>query len=102
MYVFFVVGKERWFYMFKCEWGFDKFIFIVIFFNVLNGYFMEDMCMFGVDVFVFKERRSGWGECLLMIKDVISLKYIWKIENFLKLDKESYDFNVFFVGDRKW
>lgn len=63
---------------------------------------MEDTCMFGADVFVSKERRNGRGECLSMIKDATSSKHVWKIENFSKLDNESYDSNAFFAGDRKW
>ncbi|KAJ0249194.1 TRAF-like family protein [Hirschfeldia incana] len=95
-------GKERRFHTIKREWGFDKFIPTATFFNASNGYLMEDTCMFGADVFVSKERRSGRGECLSMIKDATSSKHIWKIENFSKLDKESYDSNAFFAGDRKW
>jgi len=86
----------------KREWGFDKFIPTGTFSDASNGYLMEDTCMFGADVFVSKERRSGRGECLSMIKDATSSKHVWKIENFSKLDKESYDSNAFFAGDRKW
>ncbi|XP_010487620.1 PREDICTED: MATH domain and coiled-coil domain-containing protein At3g58220-like isoform X2 [Camelina sativa] len=95
-------GKERRFHAVKREWGFDKFIPTGTFSDESNGYLIEDTCMFGADVFVSKERRSGRGECFSMIKDANSTKHVWKIENFSKLDKESYDSNAFFAGDRKW
>lgn len=101
-YAFCLVGKERRFHAVKREWGFDKFIATGTFSDASNGYLMEDTCMFGADVFVSKERSSGRGECLSMIKDATSSKHVWKIENFSKLDKESYDSNPFFAGDRKW
>ncbi|GAV71632.1 MATH domain-containing protein [Cephalotus follicularis] len=96
------MGKERRFHQLKLEWGFDQFIPIKAFNDAGNGYLVNDTCVFGAEVFVSKERGIGNGECLSMIKDPISSKHVWKIENFSNLHSECYDSEVFFAGDQKW
>ncbi|KAH9766476.1 TRAF-like family protein [Citrus sinensis] len=54
------------------------------------------------EVFVCKERSTGKGECLSMIKDAPSIKHVWRIENFSKLRSECCDSQVFNSGDQKW
>ncbi|KAJ4701064.1 Ubiquitin carboxyl-terminal hydrolase 12 [Melia azedarach] len=95
-------GKEKRFHALKLEWGFDRFISLKVFNDASNGYLLEDTCAFGAEVFVRKERRKGKGECLSMIKDAPTTKYLWRIENFSNLDKECYDSSVFIAGDQKW
>ncbi|XWS53457.1 hypothetical protein CRYUN_Cryun10bG0003100 [Craigia yunnanensis] len=94
--------KDRRFHILKNQWGFDQFIPIRTFNDVSNGYLLDDICVFGAEVFVTKEIRSGKGECLSMIKDAISSKNVWKIENFSKLGSEYHESQVFFAGDQKW
>ena len=59
------MGKERRFNGVKLEWGFDKFIPLEAFNDASNGYFVDDTCVFGAEVFV-KERNIIKGECLSM------------------------------------
>lgn len=95
--------KDRRFHRLKNQWGFDQFIPIRTFNDVSNGYLLDDSCVFGAEVFVTKEIRSGKGECLSMIKDTVSTKHVWKIENFSKLiDSENHESQEFFAGDQKW
>ncbi|ESR32503.1 hypothetical protein CICLE_v10005327mg [Citrus x clementina] len=96
------MGAERRFHRLKCEWGFDEFIPIKAFNDASNGFLLEDTCVFGAEVFVCKERSTGKGECLSMIKDAPSIKHVWRIENFSKLRSECCDSQVFNSGDQKW
>ena len=94
--------KDRRFHRLKHQWGFDQLIPIRTFNDVSNGYLLDDTCVFGAEVFVTKEMNSGKGECLSMIKDAISSKNVWKMENFSKLNSEYYESQEFFAGDQKW
>ncbi|KAH9684092.1 TRAF-like family protein [Citrus sinensis] len=96
------MGAERRFHRLKREWGFDEFIPIKAFNDASNGFLLEDTCVFGAEVFVSKERSTGEGECLSMIKDAPSIKHVWRIENFSKLRSECCDSQVFSSGDQKW
>ena len=103
------MGKERRFNGLKHAWGFDKFIPLRAFNDASNGYLVEDTCVFDAEVLV-KERNKFKGECLSIKEIASSCKYVWKIENFSKLDagyEESQvsmleitngveDFNLFF------
>lgn len=82
--------------------GVDQFISFEAFTDVSKGYLTGDTCVLGADVFVFKERRKCKGECLSMIKDSVMRKHVWKVENFSKLDAESYYSESFTAGDQKW
>ncbi|KAK6254311.1 MATH/TRAF domain - like 10 [Theobroma cacao] len=95
-------GKARRFHRLKYQWGFDQFIPIRTFNDVSNGYLLDDSCVFGAEVFVTKETSSGKGECLSMVKDAISSKHVWKIENFSILESEYHESQEFFAGDQKW
>lgn len=86
----------------KTEWGFDKLISHEALTDASNGYLVDDKCVFGAEVFVCKERSTGKGECLSMIKDAVAGKYTWKKENFSKLDSECYESNTFNAGNHKW
>ncbi|KAJ4958025.1 hypothetical protein NE237_025136 [Protea cynaroides] len=94
--------RGRRFHGMKIEWGFDQFISLKSFMDASNGYLIGDTCVFGAEVFVCKERSTGKGECLTMIKDTIATKHIWRIENFSKLDKECHDSKIFIIGDQQW
>ncbi|KAJ4715213.1 Ubiquitin carboxyl-terminal hydrolase 12 [Melia azedarach] len=94
------MGKERRFHGLKPEWGFDQFIPLKDFKDCSKGYLVEDTCVFGVEVFV-KERNPMKGECLSMIQNKSSSKYVWQIRNFSKLETEQ-ESEVFTAGDHKW
>ena len=94
-------AKERRFNGLKLEWGFDQFISHKAFNEASNGYLVEDTCVFGAEVFV-KERNIGKGECLSMEKFTYSSKYVWKVENFSKLDTRYEESQVFGAGNHKW
>ncbi|KAB2092907.1 hypothetical protein E1A91_A02G066100v1 [Gossypium mustelinum] len=95
-------GKERPFHRSMHQWGFDQLIPIRSFNDVGNGYLLDDSCVFGAEVFVTKEMTSGKGECLSMIKDALSSKHVWKIENFSNLDSEYKESQQFFAANHKW
>ncbi|KAK7836497.1 ubiquitin carboxyl-terminal hydrolase 12 [Quercus suber] len=68
--------KEKRFRGMKLEWGLDKAISIKAFNDVSNGFLVDDTCVFGAEVFVCKERSTGKGECVSLIKDAIANKKI--------------------------
>ncbi|XP_039042791.1 uncharacterized protein LOC120181804 [Hibiscus syriacus] len=94
--------NNRRFHRLKHQWGFDQLIPIRTFNDVSNGYLLDDTCIFGAEVFITKETRPGRAECLSVVKDAISIKHVWRIENFSKLDSELLESNVFISGDQKW
>ncbi|KAK3441945.1 hypothetical protein EUGRSUZ_B02207, partial [Eucalyptus grandis] len=93
--------KEWHFHRTKLECGLDQFIPLKTLNDVQNGYLVDDTCVFGAEVSVTREKSTGQGENLLMIKDAISQKHTWKVDNFSKLDKEFYDSKVFTAGNQK-
>lgn len=96
--------KPRRFRGMKKEWGFDKYISLKEFNESSNGYLVDDVCVFGAEVFVCKEKfKGGKGECLTMIKSPIIHKHVWKIDNFSKLDDaKSCESRAFNAGGEKW
>ncbi|OIV89381.1 hypothetical protein TanjilG_22344 [Lupinus angustifolius] len=97
------LGKEKRFHKMKSECGFDQFIPLKDFNDDSKGYLVEDMCVFGAEVFVCKEINKGKGESLVMEKDAITYKHIWGIENVLsKLDSECHVSKPFNAGKYEW
>ncbi|QCD80121.1 ubiquitin carboxyl-terminal hydrolase 7 [Vigna unguiculata] len=96
------VGKERRFHKMKAEWGIDQFIPLRDFNLVSKGYLVDDTCAFGAEVFVCKERNTGKGECLVMMKDSITYKHMYEFDNLSKLDSEFCDSKPFNAGNYKW
>lgn len=94
-------GKGRRFHGMKREWGFDQFIHNKAFSDAVNGYLVEDSCVFGAEVFICKETSRGKAECLSMIKEAITYKHTWKVEDFWTLDELS-ESRAFNGGDYKW
>lgn len=87
----------------KAEWGFDQFIALKDFNDGSKGYLVDDMCAFGAEVFVCKERSKGKGESVVMMQDAITYKHLWGIDNlFSKLDSECYVSKPFNAGNYKW
>ncbi|KAK2358456.1 TRAF family protein [Trifolium repens] len=94
--------KERRFHRMKVEWGFDQFISLKDFNLGSNGYLVDDICAFGAEVFVCRERNTSKGESLIMIKDALSYKHTWEIKDFSKLDSECFDSKPFNAGNYTW
>ncbi|KAL7123584.1 hypothetical protein ACP275_01G113900 [Erythranthe tilingii] len=92
----------RRFHGMKLEWGFNKFIPLVAFMDPSNGYLVNDTCVFGAEVYVCREKLSGKGECLSMIKDPITYKSTWRIDNFSGITDESADSKPFSFAGQKW
>lgn len=86
----------------KLEWGFDHFVPLKTFNDASTGYLVDDTCIFGVEVFVCKERSKGKAECLSMVKDPITYKHTWKIGNYWMIDEEYQDSTIFNAGEQKW
>jgi hypothetical protein len=86
----------------KVEWGFDQFIPLKDFNLGSKGYLVNDICAFGAEVFVCRERNTGKGESLIMIKDALSYKHTWEIKDFSKLDSECCDSKPFNAGNYTW
>ncbi|XP_040373543.1 uncharacterized protein LOC112196141 isoform X3 [Rosa chinensis] len=82
--------------------GFDKLIPLEDFTDVSNGFLVDDTCVFGAEVFVCKERRTGKGECLARMKEASVCKHVWKVEKFSSLGAEFYDSEPFTAGDYNW
>ncbi|KAH0650886.1 hypothetical protein KY284_030798 [Solanum tuberosum] len=93
------LGKMRRFQSIKSFWGLAKFISHNTFKETSNGYFVDDKCVVGAEIFVVQ--GQGIGECLSMVKSTDSFKREWKICNFSNLGEEwfSEEFNV---DDYKW
>ncbi|KAJ1413464.1 TRAF-like [Sesbania bispinosa] len=96
-------GKERRFNKMMAEWGFDQFIPLKDFNDDSRGYLVDDMCAFGAEVFVCRERSSGKGESFVMMKDATPYKHLWRIDNFpTKLGSECLVSKPFTTGKYNW
>ncbi|CAA2972127.1 RESTRICTED TEV MOVEMENT 3-like [Olea europaea subsp. europaea] len=95
-----IAGKR--FRRMKLEWGFNKFVPLTIFNDPEKGYLVNDTCMFGADIYVTRESHTGKGEKLSMIKDAISYKHTWNINNFSTLTNECLDSEPFNAGNQTW
>ncbi|CAI9779703.1 unnamed protein product [Fraxinus pennsylvanica] len=95
-----VAGKR--FHKMKLEYGFDKFVPLTLFNDPAKGYLVNDTCVFGADVYVTQEKLTGKGEILSLVKDPISYKHTWKIDNFSTLTDEYLDSKPFNAADQTW
>ncbi|KAB1200358.1 Ubiquitin carboxyl-terminal hydrolase 12 [Morella rubra] len=92
-------GEVRLFHAMKTEWGFARFLSLSTFGDALNGYLVDDSCVFGAEVFVIK--CTGEGECLSSLSSPITSSSTWEIEKFSTLSEE-YLMKELRVGDRQW
>ncbi|KAK7363417.1 hypothetical protein VNO77_05560 [Canavalia gladiata] len=95
------VRKERRFHKMKVEWGFDQFIPLKDFNLASKGYLVDDACAFGAEVFVCRERSTGKGECLVMMKEAIAYKHLCEFD-LSTLDSECLDSKPFNAGNYTW
>ncbi|KAM5568591.1 hypothetical protein ABKV19_016240 [Rosa sericea] len=82
--------------------GFDKLIPLEDFTDVSNGLLVDDTCVFGAEVFVCKERRTGKGECLARMKKASVCKHVWMVDKFSSLGAQFYESEPFTAGDYDW
>ncbi|XP_019180172.1 PREDICTED: probable inactive serine/threonine-protein kinase fnkC [Ipomoea nil] len=85
--------KTRRFRAMKEEWGYDRFIVLTEFNNVSNGYVVDDVCVFGVEVSVRKEIKFPGRDCLTLIQDPVEDKLSWEIKD-LNFRKDCYESNA--------
>ncbi|CAA2988876.1 Speckle-type POZ SPOP [Olea europaea subsp. europaea] len=95
-----VAGKP--FHKMQLEYGFDKFVPLTHFNDPAKGYLVNDICVFGAEVYVTQEKLTGKGEILSMVKDAISYKHTWKIDYFSNLIGEYLDSQPFNAADQTW
>ncbi|XP_061995155.1 uncharacterized protein LOC133713044 isoform X2 [Rosa rugosa] len=93
--------KKKCFHGVMRSVGFDKLIPLEDFTDVSNGFLVDDTCVFGAEVFVCKERRTGKGECLARMKIASVCKHVWKVEKFSSLGAQ-FDSEPFTAGDYNW
>lgn len=82
--------------------GYDKLISREEFDHASNGYLIDDTCVFGAEVFVCKERRTGKREFASLNKNAVTYYHVWKVENFSMLDDQFYESEPLMVGEHKW
>ena len=82
--------------------GFDKLISLEEFTDVSNGYLIDDKCVFGAEVFVCKERKTGKANCISRIKSPCMYKHVWELQHFSELDLPCYISQPFTVEGQKW
>lgn len=72
-------GAIKRFNQVNTTWGIDQLLSLKCFKDASNGFFNNDSCTIGVEVFVIEQKQS------------VSNSLFFKIENFTKLDhKEHY------------
>lgn len=83
----------------KNRWGVTKFIDLKTFNNPSKGYLINDICIFGVEVFISCTQMH-----LRMIREPERIyKFKWQIDNFSKKIRDKwYKSDYFVVGDYKW
>lgn len=77
----------------KRKYGVAKFIDLQTFLDPLNGYLIDDECVFGAEVYVVKNTFKG--ERLSMMKDPPIYNYTWRVKSFSTLANKSYESESF-------
>ncbi|XP_031259660.1 uncharacterized protein LOC116117784 [Pistacia vera] len=91
-------GSVKQFQEMKTLWGIKNFIDLNTFSDPLNGYLIDDSCVFGAEVFVVE--KTFKGDHLSLMKNYDTLYHTWKIEKFSTLLEEYYESESF--GFYKW
>ncbi|KAK9934074.1 hypothetical protein M0R45_021232 [Rubus argutus] len=89
--------RKRCFHGAMLSAGFDKLVLLEGFSDVSNGFLVDDTCVYGAEVFVCNEKRTGKGECLARIQNASICKHVWKVEKFSTLGDQVYDSIPFIV-----
>ncbi|KAL3641558.1 hypothetical protein CASFOL_012373 [Castilleja foliolosa] len=96
------LGRARRFHALNQEWGFEKFISKKDLTDPLNGYIVDDMCVFGAEVFV--NENKAVTECMFLKSIVdkdLPYKREFKISNFSTL-KEEWSSEKLTFGGHEW
>ncbi|KAE8056853.1 hypothetical protein FH972_013589 [Carpinus fangiana] len=93
-------GRVKRFHKLKTEWGFNQLLSHDTLNDSSNGYLVDDICAFGVEVFVIK--CTGKGESLSMINEPRSNYFTWRIYKFTDLKAEFYFSEQFTIEGRRW
>ncbi|KAJ4959296.1 hypothetical protein NE237_026407 [Protea cynaroides] len=80
-------GAELFGHKMKVEY---RFITLKEFNDPTKGYLVNDTCMVGAEVFVYRESHTGKGECLSMTTGSLTCNHTWKIEKFSNMNKERH------------
>ncbi|GMI78953.1 hypothetical protein like AT3G17380 [Hibiscus trionum] len=89
----------RRFYEMKSEWGISQFLSQKTFNDAANGYLVDDCCTFGAEIFEI-QRTLKLEKSVL--KKPSGGTITWKVDNFSKLDQNSYKSPVVSIDDIKW
>ena len=100
MHTYIDAGAVKRFHQMKTEWGFDQLLLLECFNDASNGYLVNDSCIFGAEVFVI-EHKANW-ECLSMINQPAHNTISFKLKNFSKSDKKSYESPLQSIAGFKW
>ncbi|WCJ18795.1 TRAF-like family protein [Euphorbia peplus] len=92
-------GKIKRYHALRTENGFDKLLPLAEFNDPSNGYLVDDCCVFGVEVNLF--RNTVKGNELSFAKDPPNGTFTWKIQNFSRLENPLYYSEVFNAGGCK-
>ncbi|XP_059462009.1 uncharacterized protein LOC132191005 [Corylus avellana] len=95
-----VNGRVRRFHNLKTEWGFAQLLSHDTLNDPSNGYLVDDMCVFGVEVFVIKATCKG--ESLSMVNEPQHDYFTWKIDKFTDMKDEEYYSEHFIVKGQRW
>ncbi|KAL6186187.1 hypothetical protein ACLB2K_042308 [Fragaria x ananassa] len=82
--------------------GFDKLISLKEFSDVSNGYLIDDKCVFGAEVFVCEEIKTGQAEGISRLKSPNMYKHVWEIQNYSILPPPCHRSEPFTVEGQKW
>ncbi|KAH7522728.1 hypothetical protein FEM48_Zijuj07G0169200 [Ziziphus jujuba var. spinosa] len=93
-------GAVRRFHEMKKEWGIAQLLPLETFKNPAFGYLVNDLCFFGVEVFVIN--YTGNWESISLVKEPNNGNFTWKMENFSNLNEPVYYSEMFNVEGINW
>ncbi|KAM7470397.1 hypothetical protein LguiA_008580 [Lonicera macranthoides] len=93
-------GRTSGFHWAKKEWGFARLLPLDFFKDSVNGYLINDTCVFGAEVLVVKNACTR--HIVSMKEEKLINTFTWKIEHFSSIKEEMLFSEVFKVGDRQW
>ncbi|KAL1212723.1 Ubiquitin C-terminal hydrolase 12 [Cardamine amara subsp. amara] len=84
----------------KKEWGFGKLIPLSTFYNMNEGYIVQDTCSFGAEILLVKPVQLQ--EKVTFVSNPPHNVFTWRIHSFSTLENKVYYSDDFLVGDRYW
>ncbi|PRQ39700.1 putative ubiquitinyl hydrolase 1 [Rosa chinensis] len=95
-------SKQKCFHWAMHDVCFDKLIPLEEFRDASNKYLVDDKCVFGAEVFVCGERKTGQAECISRIKSPCMYKHVWEIQNYSMLNAPCHQSEPFNVEGQDW